>query len=264
MNGMNEVATCSRLRATLGFWYFWTSFCQDRAGGVADDAAGVFVAAVIKAPERVTGQHSTTACYTAAGIVLPMSRSKRRFDWMWIGLPAVVLGVLVVYLGRGTGVPSSGGTVFYPAVMLYNYAAIQLAIVILLAASLLLVLWLPQALRRLPRFAWNGLALGLALLGAALACWGSLPRALLVSNYVHLDRAVLDGRVYQLGARVALDGDNYYVLCDCAQPGFLCRCRRLTEAGELAFTERPALVADPAAGTLALQVGAQTVVVLDP
>jgi hypothetical protein len=183
---------------------------------------------------------------------------------MWIGLPAVAVGILFYFLGRGAGVPGEAGPVIYPAVMLYNYAAIQLAIVFLLAASLLLVLWIPQALRRLPRFAWNGLALALALVGAALACWGSLPRALLVSNYVHLDRAVLAGRVYQLGARLALDGDNYYVLCDCAQPGVFCRCRRLHQAGEPAFTERPALVADPAAGTLALQVGAQTLVTFEP
>ncbi len=193
-----------------------------------------------------------------------MTRPKRRFSWMWIGLPAVAVGLLFFFLGRGAGAPGEAGTVIYPAVMLYNYAAIQLAIVFLLAASLLLVLWIPQALRRLPRFAWNGLALALALLGAALACWGSLPRALLVSNYVHLDRAVLAGRVYQLGARLALDGDNYYVLCNCAPAGIVCRCRRLHEAGEPAFTERPALVADPAAGTLALQVGAQTLVTFEP
>ena len=193
-----------------------------------------------------------------------MSRPKRRFNWMWIGLPAALVGVLIFTLGRGGSVPGEGRPVFYPLLLLYNYAAIQLAIVILLAASLLLMLWLPQALRRLPRYAYNGLALGLALAGATLACWGSLPRALMVDNYVHLDRADLNGRVYQLGARLALDGDNYYMVCDCAQPGVYCRCHRLPEAGALAFTERPTLVADPAAGTLAIQVGAQTVLVFEP
>jgi hypothetical protein len=176
----------------------------------------------------------------------------------------MVVGGVFFLMGRGSGVPADGATVFYPAVLLYNYAAIQLAIVILLAASLLLVLWIPQAIRRLPRFAVNGLALGLALTGAVLACWGSLPRALLVDNYVHLDRAALGGRVYQLGARIALDGDNYYMLCDCAQPGLFCRCRHLREAGLPAFTERPALVADPAAQTLSIRIGAQNVLTVTP
>ena len=192
------------------------------------------------------------------------SPMRRRFNWLWIGLPAIVLGVLFILLGRGAGVPRDGAAVFYPAVLLYNYAAIQLAIVTLLAASLLLVLWIPQALRRLPHFARNGLALALALAGAVLACWGSLPRALLVDNYVHLDRAELDGRIYQLGARLALDGDNTYVLCDCAQPGVFCRCRHLREAGAPAFTERPELTADPAAQTLSIRVGEQIVLTVTP
>jgi hypothetical protein len=192
-----------------------------------------------------------------------MSRASRHFDWMWVGLPAVLAGGLLFALGRGLGTPSASRPVFYPAVMLYNTGAIQLAIVILLAASLLLVLWVPQAARRLPRFAWNGAALGLALVGAALACWGSLPRALLAQNYVHLDRLAQAGRVYQLGARLALDGDNYYVVCDCERLGVVCRCQPLREAGPPEFTERPQLVAEPA-GALAIRVGARTVFSLAP
>ena len=184
---------------------------------------------------------------------------RRRFDWLWVGLPAALLGLALIVLGRGAGIPREAQPVFYPAVMLYNYGAIQLAIVILLAACLLLVLWIPQALRRLPRFARNGLALALALAGAALACWGSLPRALGVETYVHLDQARWAGRVYQLGVRLGVDADNYYVLCECPDPGFVCQCRRLRDAGEPEFTERPDLVTDPAAGTLSIRVGAQTV-----
>jgi hypothetical protein len=193
-----------------------------------------------------------------------MTRTPRRFDWMWIGLPALLAGGLFFVLGRGGAVPGAGALVFYPAVMLYNYAVIQLAILILLAATLLLVLWIPQAMRRLPRYAWNGLALGLALAGAALACWGSLPRSLSVNSYVHLDRAELAGRVYQLGVRLGLDGDNYYVLCDCARPGLVCRCRHLREAGQPAFTERPVLAADAAAQTLSILIGQQTVLTVRP
>ncbi len=195
---------------------------------------------------------------------MTQQRKARAFNWMLLGLPAVLVGGLYFLLARGAGVPGDGQTVFYPAVMLYNYTVIQFAILILLAATLLLMLWIPQAIRRRPRFAWNGLAVGLALAGAVLACWGSLPRALLVSNYVHLDRAEMAGRIYQLGARIAVDGDNYYVLCDCAQPGVVCQCRRLREAGAPAFTARPELLADPAAGTLSIRIGDQNLLTLRP
>ncbi len=183
---------------------------------------------------------------------------------MWIGVPAVLIGAVLFVLGRGAGTPADGARILYPALLLYNYAAIQFAIVILLAASLLLVLWIPQAVRRLPRFAWNGVAMGLALAGALLACWGSLPRALSVDSYFHFDRAELAGRVYQLGARLALDGNNYYVLCDCARPGLICRCQHLPDARLDVLTERPELVADPAAQTLSIRIGSQTVLTVTP
>lgn len=193
-----------------------------------------------------------------------MKRASRRFDWMWIGLPALAGGVLFLLVGRNGAAPAEGGPVFYPVILLYNYASIQVAILILLAASLLLMLWIPQALRRLPRYAWNGAALALALLGATLGCWGSLPRALGVDNYVHIDRAEWPDRVYQLGARLGLDGDNYYVLCECSRPGVLCVCGHLREAGAPVFDVRPDLVADAAAGTLAIRVGEQTVWLVQP
>ena len=165
---------------------------------------------------------------------------------MWIGLSALAGGVLFLLVGRGGAAPGAG-PVFYPVSLFYNYASIPVAILTLLAASLLLMLWIPQALRRLPRYAWNGLAMALALVGATLGCWGSLPRAVGVDNYAHLDRATLEGRVYQLGVRVALDGDNYYVLCECSQPGLVCQCRPVREAGAPEFAQRPDLVADAAA-----------------
>lgn len=184
---------------------------------------------------------------------------RRSFSWLSVGLPCLLVGGALFLLGRAPGVPGNGATVFYPAVLLYNYAAIPLALVILLVSSLLLVLWLPQAVRRSPRFASQGLALGLALAGAVLACWGSLPRALLADSYLHIDRAALGGRVYQLGVRLGLDGDNFYVLCQCSQKGILCRCRHLRPAGVPAFDERPELAADTAGQTLAIRVGEQVV-----
>src|SRR5438105_4690004 len=91
------------------------------------------------------------------------------------GVPALLLGVLYALLSRQNLGGLAGGTVFYPALMLYNYSAEALSTVVLLVAIALLGLWLPQALGRRPRFGRNGLAVALALAGATLACWGALP-----------------------------------------------------------------------------------------
>jgi hypothetical protein len=190
----------------------------------------------------------------------------RRYLWWIFALPALLLAAVLFALSRGGGLPvdgaPGGGRVFYPAVMLYNYAAIPVATTILLAVILLAVLWAPQRLRRLPRYQSNGLALALTGLAALLACAGSLPQ--LFVNYRHLDRAELGGRVYQLGVRLAADGDHYYVLSACDAAGWLCAPRRLDEAGRAAFEARPRLVADEADRSLSVEVGGQTLVTVRP
>lgn len=179
----------------------------------------------------------------------------------WCVVPALVLGLAYFALSRG-GAPAQAGPLFYPAVLFYEYTVLPLATTLLLLALLALVLWLPQALRRLPRYKRDGLAAGLLLLAALLSCAGSLPRFFI--HYAHVDTAELNGRLYQLGLRLAADGDNYYVLCACDRRGWLCRCRSLPEAGAPAFTDRPRLVADPATQTLALRVGTQTLATVTP
>lgn len=179
-----------------------------------------------------------------------------------MALPALLAGALVAVLSQRALLADSAARVFYPGVMLYNYAAVTLATTILLLALILLAFWVPQALRRAPRFLLNGAAVALALAATALACWGSVPQ--LVVTYRHVDRAALNGHQYQLGVRYAADGDNAYVLCECDGLGLVCRCRRLAEAGQPVFKERPALLADPAAGTLSIQVGQETLYRFSP
>ena len=174
-------------------------------------------------------------------------------------VPALLLGGLYAGLSQQVITGSSGATVFYPAVMLYNYTASTLSTAILLVAIALLGLWIPQALGRRPRYGLNGLAVALALAGTTLACWGTLPQVL--APYLHLGRATLGGQVYQLGIRYTAAGasaQGTYVVCDCDSSGLTCRCHDLPAAGQ-PVAAQVQLVADPAAGTLTIQAGQQMV-----
>lgn len=182
-----------------------------------------------------------------------------RRPWRLLVFGAALLAAAAVSYGLGavSGRAFSGAPVFYPGLLVYNYAATPLAIAILLVALTLVALWIPQALRRAPRYRPNGVAAALALAGSVLACWSAIPTQFVI--YRHVDRVVLNGIAYQLGVRLALDGDNYYSLCRCDERGWVCRCQALTEAGAPDPNVPPELVADAAAGTLSIRVGSRTV-----
>ena len=65
-------------------------------------------------------------------------------------------------------------------------------------------------------------ASGLLLIAVVIGCANSTPYFLI--SYKHLDSATFNGRVYNLGAREAFDGDNFCVLCECDGLGFQCQC----------------------------------------
>lgn len=180
----------------------------------------------------------------------------RPFLMLVFAVPALLLGALYAVLSQKVVAAGGGATVFYPAVMLYNYTAETLSTAILLVAVALLGLWVPQALRRRPRYGLNGLAVVLALAGTALACWGTLPQVF--RPYLHVGRAVMAGHVYQLGIRYVASGESAYVLCACDGSGLTCVCHDLAAAGKPVAAQTQ-LLADPATGTLTIQAGQQMV-----
>ncbi|MCC6190466.1 MAG: hypothetical protein IT318_15670 [Anaerolineales bacterium] len=186
-----------------------------------------------------------------------MTRPRSRLNWLWLlALPALALAALYAFLSQRPVV--GGGPVCYPAVVLYYSTASALATAVLLVAMAVIGLWLPQALGRRRRAALNGLAALAALVAGGLACWGALPQTF--APYRHLDRAEVNGQVYQLGLRVTLGGTGaYFVLCGCGASGLVCECRDLAPTTLEAITVAPKLVADPAGDRLAVQIGGQTV-----
>ena len=183
---------------------------------------------------------------------------------LWFAVPALLLGGLYAYLSQHSLVSGGDTTVFYPALMFYNYTAEALSTGILLVAGTLFGLWLPQALGRRPSAALNGLAVVLALAGTALACWGTLPKVF--APYLHMDRAALNGHVYQLGVRYfAKDASvqSSYVYCECDGSGLMCQCHDLPPAGQPAQAKAQ-LLANPTDGSLSILVGTQTVYSFHP
>jgi hypothetical protein len=180
-------------------------------------------------------------------------------QWMPIlaGL-ALAAGLGYWWLSRAAVEPAVGGRTFYPAVLVYNYTAATCATTLGLAALLAVTLALPQALRRAPRGVFRVGAALLALAGAALVCYANVPQWFV--HYRHIGRAAWQGQVAQLGVRLALDGDNYFVLCACDPPGWVCQCRPLTEAGVVTdLAALPELEVDAATGQLVIRIGSETV-----
>jgi len=193
-----------------------------------------------------------------------LSARLRPYMMLWFAVPALLLGGLYAFLSQHNSVSGGESTVFYPAVLFYNYTAEALSTGILLVAGILVGLWVPQALGRRPRAALNGVAVALALAGTALACWGSLPQVF--APYLHLDRAALNGHVYQLGIRYfAQNGAvvSAYVVCECDPSGLICHCHDLPAAGTPAQAATH-LLANAADGSLSIQAGTDTVYSFHP
>ena len=73
-----------------------------------------------------------------------MAARLRPYLMLVFAVPALVLGGLYAILGRQNIVSGGDATVFYPAVMLYNYTAEALSTATLLVAGVLVGLWVPR------------------------------------------------------------------------------------------------------------------------
>ena len=180
-------------------------------------------------------------------------------------MSAVLAGVYFYILLSGY-LPEDGRPVIYGLIILFNYSAAAISIGLLMVFIVIVFMWIPEAIKRLPRWRLNAFAAGLSLAATLIACVSSLPVGGL--KYVHVADATLNGRIFHLGARLAAPPvPSYYVLCQCDATGQFCQCRTLTDLGEIKFEEisvRPTLVADAATNTLAVMDGAKTLFTTTP
>jgi hypothetical protein len=174
-------------------------------------------------------------------------------------LAVTALYTLTAYLQPA---PRDGQTFWYWPVLIYAHSVIPMSIACGLVLMGVATFWIVALKTRAVNRGLLTAVFVLSLVTSGLMCGSSLP--VLALNYRHIASATLDGRVYQLGVVFALDGDNYYVASACDSLGFVCQADYLVQAGRPNFTEIPQWAADPAAHTLALRVGAETVYTYRP
>lgn len=123
---------------------------------------------------------------------------------------------------------------FYWACIFNEYLAPLLTGIVLLSTVVLLWVWTMQLARRIQRWPIKA-AVGLSFLAASLLTLvlvaASLMGQLLV-GYTHLSSAESDRYTYRLGVRTAMDGDNFYVVCQCGRLGLCCDCRGVASASD--------------------------------
>jgi hypothetical protein len=188
-----------------------------------------------------------------------------RIHWaLWVAIAFLAFDTLLLVADRlydfNTIPLNEQGQIPYWIVLFHSYANLPLAVCIGVVFLYVLARWVirrrAETDERQSRINWQRLfAAGLLLLAAIIAGMNGAPY--LFINYRHLDNATFNGRVYNLGLREAMDGDNACVLCACDGIGFLCQCQyvRLFSNAEAAQFEQARLEIEPATGALLVLTG---------
>lgn len=151
-------------------------------------------------------------------------------EWTpWLSLGSLLMAgglALAKHFGEGPSQLVSGGhiRVFYVAVLAYNYGTIPVTALTLLAWLLLTVVGIGR-LRQ--RTGWKTAlaAVSVATFALLWAGWSTLPK--FFANYQHLTSTTFGADDYHLGVRMALDGDDYFVVSKCPHGGLSCDAYRI-------------------------------------
>jgi hypothetical protein len=192
-----------------------------------------------------------------SGVVLVIRRAT-------LAISIVLLLVSILYLAFGWAGSwnhqTVGETVLYWAGIFYLETSLSLVMIALLIFLALAVHWM---LYRRRSYGVRGLAVLLALAAAPLACAASFPSGLV--RIYHRDSARLGEHMYHLALRMAMDGDNVYILYECDSLGLICRSVAVGVyplPTEIAVSTD--LNVDPATNTVEVQIAHETVYTYSP
>lgn len=166
-------------------------------------------------------------------------------------LACVLVTLAYLLFGLTAAMPPDGAWIVYPFTLAYNYTALPVSIVVLLAALTVLFFWLPQALVRRPAYRRDGVLVALALAAMVSFIWVAWPLGSVI--YRELDSVSAHGRRYHLGVRAsARPEQNAYVLCEAE--GWLAWCRHLKDESLATLDPLPVLIVDPVTQVVTVQV----------
>ena len=180
----------------------------------------------------------------------------------WLPLTAVLaalLGALYVTVRLISPMPREVGPTYYWLVLAYNYTALPVAALVLLAAMTVAFFWFPQFLVRGPTWKRDGVLVAVAALAAVGGVWSAFPLGSVI--YRELESASVGDRRYHLGLRLGSPGspDNVCILCACDRVSFACQCRFIHDESLANLEAVPRLVVDSAMNKVVVEIDGRTV-----
>ncbi|MGQ0602291.1 MAG: hypothetical protein ACT4QE_11445 [Anaerolineales bacterium] len=174
----------------------------------------------------------------------------------WIALTAlacVAVTALYAVFAFTAALPPDGGSIIYPSTYAYNYTALPVSIVVLLAALTALFFWIPSALVKRGAWVRDGVLVALACVALIVSIGIALPLGSRIYREVPNGSLTANGKTYHLGVIVSGDqAENAYTLCECV--GFNCECRHLFDESLATLDPLPALTLNPGTQVVTVRV----------
>ena len=188
--------------------------------------------------------------------------SRRATLFLATGLLIVAALYLAFAQLGGWNHQTAGNTLLYWAAIVYSRTALLLAAINLLVFVCLLILWIVDRLRDRPVPRVMGWTPFLSLVALVIASAAALPTVLV--QLMHKDSTRSGEHVYQLALRMALDGDNQYLLYECDGLGLVCTSRATSSYPPSSLGKNPLelsarLEVDTAANAVLIRVDGETV-----
>lgn len=200
-----------------------------------------------------TGRRAGDEGRQCAHAIIPgMSVLKK--NWIAVtSLACVVVTALYALFAFTAALPPDGGSVIYPFMYAYNYTALPVSIVVLLAALTALFFWIPSALVKRGSWVRDGVLVALACVALIVSIGSALPLGSRIYREVPNGSATANGKTYHLGVIVSGDkAENAYTLCECA--GLPCTCRHLFDESLVTLNPLPTLSLAPGTQIVTVQV----------
>ncbi len=153
----------------------------------------------------------------------------RKYWSLFLGITTFIIGGLITLSSKfetrlnNLEIGGQPITIYYWANLFYEHLAYPLTGFILLAIVVLtFVLMFQWSQERQRQAILTTFGAFLSVAAFVLSLLGILPNFWV--GYTHLDVANFNEHQYNLGVKVAIDGDFSYIICTCDHLGFYCKC----------------------------------------